>query len=227
MLRTHYINELESVRRNLVEMGETTIALFNEAQRSIADPSPSRSATATELEAKTDVQHRDIHDQCLGLITLQAPVAGDARLVTGILDAIVDLELIGDYSHEIVAFCLAIQRRLPSQVLSQTDAIAAKVSAILRTAIDSWRSGDRSQALSVRSQEAAIRAECESMYEKTFATCVRAGRRGRLRGFDARLQASPEDSAAFGVRRRRRGRRSPPRHSAIPRGRGNYHVIRR
>jgi phosphate transport system protein len=166
VLRTHYINELESVRRNLVEMGETTIALFNEAQRSIADPSPSRSATAAELEAKTDLQHRDIHDQCLGLITLQAPVAGDARLVTGILDAIVDLELVGDYSHEIVGFCLAIQRRLPSQVLSQAEAIASKVGAILGTAIDSWRNGDRAQALSVRSQEAAIRAECESMYEK-------------------------------------------------------------
>ena len=45
--------------------------------------------TASELEARTDHQHRLIYDQCLNLITLQAPVARDARFVTGVLDAIV------------------------------------------------------------------------------------------------------------------------------------------
>jgi phosphate uptake regulator len=44
--------------------------------------------------------------------------------------------------------------------------VGAKIRASLTTAIESWRNGDRDQALSVRPQEGAIRAECATLYEK-------------------------------------------------------------
>jgi phosphate transport system protein len=166
MLRSHYIQELESVRQNLVRMGETTLSLFAEALNAIANPSPASSARASELEAQTDHQHRLIHDQCLNIITLQAPVASDARLVTGVLDAIVDLELIGDYAYETVTLSSALRGRPPSQVVSQMSAVGAKIQESLSAAIDSWRMLDRDRAFSVRPREAAIRAECGALYEK-------------------------------------------------------------
>jgi phosphate transport system protein len=166
MLRSHYVQELESVRRNLVQMGETTLSLLTEALHAVANPSPGPSARASELEAQTDHQHRLIHDQCLSIITLQAPVARDARLVTGVLDAIVDLELIGDYAYEIVTLSAAIPGRPPTQVLNQMSTVGAKIQESLSAAIDGWRSLDRDRALSVRPQEAAIRAECGALYEK-------------------------------------------------------------
>src|SRR5579863_10303787 len=116
MMRTHYVDQLESVRQHLTQMCETTVALLGEAIHAVADPDLDCSARASELEARTDHQHRLIHDQCLNLITLQAPVAGDARLVTGVLDAIVDLELIGDYAYEIVTLSDSMSRRPPSQI---------------------------------------------------------------------------------------------------------------
>lgn len=175
MSRTHYHAELESVRRNLVEMGETTLALFDEAAASVSETSLDRSAKAGELEAKTDDQHRLIHDQCLDLIALQAPVAKDARFVTGALDAIVDLELIGDYSYEIVTLASGVRRRPPSQVLVQISEVTKKVREVLATAIDSWRTEDSTQVVSVRSQESAIRAECGALYEKLTRLTSGAG----------------------------------------------------
>ena len=166
MLRSHYVNELEAVRKSLIEMGATTSTLLTEALQAIVQPSPDNSARASELEAHTDHQHRLIHDQCLSLITLQAPVASDARLLTGVLDAIVDLELIGDYAYEIVTLSGSIDRRPPSQVLSQIEQTGAKVRDVLSMAIDCWRTLDRAQALSVRPQEVPIRAECEGLYSK-------------------------------------------------------------
>jgi phosphate transport system protein len=166
MMRTHYVQELESVRQGLVQMGETTLALLAEALSAVADPRPGPSAKASELEARTDHQHRLIHDQSLNLITLQAPVASDARLVTGVLDAIVDLELTGDYSYEIVTLTSAMHGRPPSQVLNQMSSIGAKVQECLSVAVDSWRTLDRARAVSVRPQQAPIRAECGALYEK-------------------------------------------------------------
>jgi phosphate transport system protein len=166
MNRYEYAGELESVRQNLIAMGETTIALLAEGLRAVVDPSPDGAERASELEARTDHQHRLIHDQCLSLITLQAPVARDARLITAALDAIVDLELIGDYAYEMVGLASAKQGRLPSQVLVQISEIGAKIGEILSAAIDSWRNPDRGLALSARPRQAAIRAECHALADK-------------------------------------------------------------
>jgi phosphate transport system protein len=166
MMRTRYAGELESVRQNLIAMGETTIALLAEGLRAVADPSPECAEKASELEARTDHQHRLIHDQCLNLITLQAPVARDARLITGALDAIVDLELIGDYAYEIVLLAQQKQGRPPSQILIQISDIGARIGDILSAAIDSWRNADRNLALSARPRVAPIRAECQALADK-------------------------------------------------------------
>jgi phosphate transport system protein len=147
-------------------MGETAVSLLGEALHTVADPNPASAARASELEAQTDHQHRLIHDQCLSLITLQAPVAGDARLITGVLDAIVDLELIGDYAYEIVMLGSSVRRRPPSQVLSQMSDVGAKIRESLVAAIDGWRNGGRALALSVRPREASIRRDCGTLYEK-------------------------------------------------------------
>jgi phosphate transport system protein len=166
MMRTRYAGELDAVRQNLIAMGETTMALLAEGLRAVVDPSPDGAARASELEARTDHQHRLIHDQCLNLITLQSPVARDARLITGALDAIVDLELIGDYAYEMVGLGSAKQGRLPSQILNQISDIGAKIREILFAAIESWRNQDKGLALSARPREAAIRAECHALAEK-------------------------------------------------------------
>ena len=119
MTRTHYLQELESVRESLIEMGQTTVSLLTEALQTISGADSDSAERASELEARTDHQMRTIHDQCLSLITLQAPVARDARLVTGILDAIVDLELIGDYAYEIVTIGRSPGQRPPSTIANQ------------------------------------------------------------------------------------------------------------
>ena len=170
-MRTHYINELEAVRQNLVEMGQTAISLLAEMEHVLADPNPGPPARASELEAQTDHQHRLIHDQCLNLIALQAPVAGDARLLTGILDAIVDLELIGDYAYEIVALTSQLDQKPPSPTSDHIGEAAGKVREVLSVAIEAWRNKDRAQALSVRPLVAPIRAECENLYS-TFSQFV-------------------------------------------------------
>jgi phosphate transport system protein len=167
MLRKHFVEELEAVRQNLIKMGVNTIALLAEADRAIAGAHGDTAEHASELEAQTDHQHRLIHDQCLSLITLQAPVARDARMVTGILDAIVDLELIGDYAYEIVTLSNSTSGKPPSQVTSQLSETGGKIKDLLSAAIDAWRSeSSATTALSLRPQADAIRRECELLYER-------------------------------------------------------------
>jgi len=166
MARALYMQELESVRQNLIQMGETTTALLSEAIHAVSGGDSASAEHASELEAKTDHQLRMIHDQCLSLITLQAPVARDARLVTGVLDAIVDLELIGDYAYEIVTISGTMEHRPPSPIMAQISEISSQACEILSAAIDGWRSEEAAQGLSVGPRVAEIRAECQTLYGK-------------------------------------------------------------
>jgi phosphate transport system protein len=166
MARTHYVQELESVRQDLIQMGETTLALLTEAILTVSGGDSGSAERASELEAKTDHQHRVIHDQCLRLIALQAPVARDVRLITGVLDAIVDLELIADYAYEIVTISGSTEHRLPHPIMTQISEIGSRTRQILSTALGGWRSEEIAQNLSVRTEEAAIRAECQMLYGK-------------------------------------------------------------
>jgi phosphate transport system protein len=166
MARILYIQELESVRQNLVQMGETTIALLTAAIDTVSGTGSGSAERASELEAKTDHQLRTIHDQCFSLITRQAPVARDARLVTGILDAIVDLELIGDYAYEIVTISESIDHRPPHPIMNQIAGIGCGTRDALSAAIDGWRSEEAAQGLSVAPAAAVIRADCQVLYGK-------------------------------------------------------------
>jgi len=60
MTRTHYMQELESVRQNLIEMGETTKALLGEALQTVSGGDSDSAERASELEARTDHQLRTI-----------------------------------------------------------------------------------------------------------------------------------------------------------------------
>jgi hypothetical protein len=53
-MRTHYFMELKSVRSNVVQMGDTTILLFDRALRAVVEPNPAPSAKAGDLKAETD-----------------------------------------------------------------------------------------------------------------------------------------------------------------------------
>ena len=180
MARIHYRDELELVRQHLIQMGETTITVYTEALGGIGKADRQAAERAQELETQTDHQNRMIHEECLSLITLQAPVARDARLVTAILDAIVDLELIADYANEIATLNLEMTRRPLSQILVQIADTGAKIGEMLAAAIESWRQEDRDLALSVRPREAAVRAELQTLYEKL-----------------SKLMATPGDGALY------------------------------
>jgi phosphate transport system protein len=175
MTRMHYRDELELVRQHLIQMGETTINVYTEALAGIGKCNREAAERAQELETQTDHQNRMIHEECLSLITLQAPVARDARLVTAILDAIVDLELIADYANEIASLNLEMTRRPMSQVLAQISDTGAKIGEMLSLAIDSWRKEDRELALSVRPREGGVRAELQNLYEKLSKLMVTPG----------------------------------------------------
>ncbi len=149
-------------------MGETTIALLTEAgfARSQA-PRPVHLERASELEAKTGSPGSvDYSRPVPEPHHFSASVARDARLITGILDAIVDLELIGDYAYEMVTLSGSTGQRPPHFITNQLSELGSRTIEILSKAIDGWRSEEAAHGLSAGPQPAVVRAGCEALYGK-------------------------------------------------------------
>ena len=138
MNRIQLLADLESVRQNLLEMCQTTLALVDEAVCNILEPHSDHSASVSELEAQRNHQHRLIQASCLHLITRQESVGNNGRFLTGVLDATLGLESIGSYSNEIVTLASAKRRRPPSHLLAQMSEVAKNVREVFAEAIDAW-----------------------------------------------------------------------------------------
>ena len=168
MTRAHFVTELDLVHQNLISMGELTLKSVAHCLDCLGKTEGATYEQATELESKIDDMSRTVHDQALAILVLQSPVARDARLITGILGSVVDLEQIADYAYEISDLAFQTNRRPTAQVLSQVASIGKKVNEMLGSALDSWKHLDRALGLSVRTAEESIRNDCRVLTEKLY-----------------------------------------------------------
>jgi phosphate transport system protein len=165
-MRSHFAEELESVRRNMLLMGDLTLESVSYALKCVVKTEGATYEEASELEFRIDDLNRSIHNECLNILTLQAPVARDARLVIGILEGIVDLEQIGDYAFEASDLALNSARCPVTQVTSQVVAFGEGVRDMLAIALDTWKNLDRAQGLALRSRQASVRTDCQNLTDK-------------------------------------------------------------
>lgn len=180
MSRERYTAELDQTRSDLLDMGRLARKALSEALEALTKSDRAATGRVRSLETEIDAFNRSIYQRCLSLMTLQAPVAGDARLITGILEAIVDLELIGDYSDEIAELAVGMNSRPVSAALNELCEAARRVQDMLSQALSSWRSLDRDLALSIRPMETFVKTDCERLVEKLTM-----------------LSATPHDTSAY------------------------------
>ena len=174
-MRSHFADELESVRRNMLLMGDLAVESVSYALKCVVKTEGANYEEASELEFRIDDLNRSIHNECLNILTLQAPVARDARLVIWILEGIVDLEQIGDYAFEASDLALNSPRCPVTQVTSQVVAFGEGVRGILAIALDTWKNLDRAQGLALRSRQASVRSDCQNLTDKLNQLVVSPG----------------------------------------------------
>ncbi|MDO7667192.1 MAG: phosphate signaling complex protein PhoU, partial [Pseudomonadota bacterium] len=105
-----------------------------------------------------------IDEECIQIIALRQPTAGDLRLVTGILKTITDLERIGDEATSIAKMALNLSEKdRPKKNYRELQTLGTHVCTMLRDALDAFARFDVDQAFKVASEDQYIDAEYESI----------------------------------------------------------------
>ncbi|ELY61455.1 phosphate uptake regulator PhoU [Natronococcus amylolyticus DSM 10524] len=101
MARKHYQDELEALREAVIEMSDLVYTQFDRSVTALADHDTELARQVVESEERINEHYLEIERNCIDLLGLQQPVAGDLRFVAASFKISTDLERIGDIAVKI------------------------------------------------------------------------------------------------------------------------------
>ncbi len=101
MVRNRYEHELETLKSNIIKLGEIVDVIIRDAVVSLKNQDMALAQSTIERDREVDDLACDIEKACLRLIALQQPMAVDLRTIATALKIQIDLERMGDLGVDV------------------------------------------------------------------------------------------------------------------------------
>lgn len=162
-----YEEELTTLRQHILEMGGLVERQIGDATNSLA--SGDRTLAESTIERDQDVNEHDVEidEECLRLLALHQPAAGDLRFITTALKITTDLERIGDIAVNICERSIELSKG-NSDLLVDLPRMSTMVQKLLRDCLDAFVREDPDLALQVCQEDDAIDDLHRQMFEEVL-----------------------------------------------------------
>ncbi|MGC9443656.1 MAG: phosphate signaling complex protein PhoU [Candidatus Methanospirareceae archaeon] len=107
-VRKEYLDALETLKKDTLTMGELSKTAEENAIKALVNHDKALASKLLEENVVIDRIEFDIENQCMRLLALQQPMAGDLRLIGTCLKIITDLDRISDLAGDIAEIVLQI-----------------------------------------------------------------------------------------------------------------------
>jgi phosphate transport system protein len=160
----HLQREIENLKKRILALGARVEENVYSAVRSLEERN--RELAERVIEGDTEVDHLeiDVEEECLKVLALYQPVAGDLRLIVSFLKINSDLERVGDLAVNIAerALFLSTQDRpdIPLDFMKMVDTTRG----MLRMSLDSLVNRDSAAARKVLTADDEVDAINREMY---------------------------------------------------------------
>lgn len=121
------------------------------------------------LDKKIDQFYRHIELECAALLTLQAPVAKDSRLLSAFMQLVRDLERIGDYAEDLAEIAIKLFPYPPHECIPQIEVMSHHAQAMLAASLVALADLDAEAGLAVKRLDDAVDTAYKTLYQ-TLAT---------------------------------------------------------
>lgn len=154
-MRNYFDSQLEQLNLELINMGALCESAIASAVKALSERNLQLVEKTNLKEREIDRKERDIETLCLKLLLKQQPVAKDLRVISSSLKMISDMERIGDQASDIAEIARFASGH-PADHETHIMDMAAKATAMVTTAIDSFVKKDLALALSVSKLDDAV-----------------------------------------------------------------------
>lgn len=113
--RPHFQEQMRELERSMLEALDMAMAQLERALDAMRDHDRRLAEFVVADDERIDGRYLEVHQGVLSLLALQAPVAGDLRLVVAVLHVITNIERIGDQSANIAKLMLLADENGPAR----------------------------------------------------------------------------------------------------------------
>jgi phosphate transport system protein len=157
-MRVHLQRDIEKLKRRLLVLSSEVEEDVRLAVRALAEHDETLAREVVAREIQTNEMEVDIEEDCLKILALHQPVAGDLRYIIAALKIDRDLERIGDLAAHIAERSLTLADLPPLDIPFRLDEMGAKVQAMLKKALDAFTTLDSAAAHEVCRMDGEINA---------------------------------------------------------------------
>ncbi|MDQ2066694.1 phosphate signaling complex protein PhoU [Xinfangfangia sp. CPCC 101601] len=164
-IRRRFDTDLEAVQARVMKLGGLVEAALLDAAEALERRDATLAERVRQGDAAIDALEEEIQTDCARLLALEAPAAGDLRLVLSVMRIASALERSGDYAKNLAKRALVLLPMAP--VGSSGGAIrrmARAVVAMLSDALDAFVARDAGRAEEVRQRD----HEIDQLYNALF-----------------------------------------------------------
>lgn len=163
--RTNFERSLRRVQQDVMRMGTLVEESFRLSHQSLFERDLEAAPKIILLDKRIDQYYRQIELDCATLMTLQAPVAQDLRLLSAFMQLVRDLERIGDYAQDITEMAVKLVKYPPHSCLKEIEVMSNHAQLMLATSLVALADLDRTAGTRVKELDDTVDDAYERLYQ--------------------------------------------------------------
>lgn len=165
-LRQSLLTSIEDLKKEVAKMADLALSNLREGLKAFKTNDLVLAKEVIAKDDDVDQYEEEIAKQSLKIIWKEQPVAGDLRLVTGILKLITDLERIGDHASDVAEMTLHLTDARNQRVMPVTSKMAERVEKMVLKSIEALVKVDEKLASKVIAEDDEVDELFQSLITK-------------------------------------------------------------
>jgi len=170
MSRENYRDKLDGLYEDVLYLGELVEGQLRDALDALVDRDEGLARRVIERDDEVDDLFLALESDCVDLLALQQPVAGDLRLIVASFKILTDLERVGDLAVNLAEYATGAEYTVAPDVDVQR--IGETVLENLAAATDAYAAEDPEACFDVAAADDEIDAMCEAASETVVRSLV-------------------------------------------------------
>jgi phosphate transport system protein len=162
----HFHEELDALKQTLLAMGGLVEDQIRRAMRALLERDDVIAQEVIDRDRQVNTYDVEVDEQCVNLLALHQPAAGDLRFITTAMKIVTDLERIGDQAVNIAQRALELNREPQLKPYIDLPRMADKAQRMVKESLDAFVAGDTALARQVCGEDAEVDALKEQIFRE-------------------------------------------------------------
>jgi phosphate transport system protein len=163
-MRTAFHKKLREIQDDILVMGSMAGKAIIRSIEALKNRNLDLARQIIADDQNINSKRFEIEEKCIQLIATQQPMAGDLRIITGILNITTEIERIGDYAVGIARIVILIGDEPPLKPLVDIPLMAEKTVDMLHRTMDAFINRDAAAARKIAGEDDLI----DNLYDQIF-----------------------------------------------------------